>query len=703
MQNIQLISKLEVLELVRTANIDQLQHLFSGFQNQLESNHEERPLTRALEHYPSETRSGLKLARLWLERFPDSYPAHLVLGNCLVSEGWAKRGTAFADKVSDYGWQGFYDGINASWQLWLAATQLTAVPLHAWTLIGGLYRADSSFGTLAPEQGIPDESPRKPNASEIRNGHFPYWYRQAITLHPISLRARLAMLQGLESKWGGSLEAIRAFAALPHDELSDEHRRILRAEALALEGQELSCTIEDWQEDPQVQAVGEIYRQAEALDAVVGAFCFSEYFWCLGEFEKAVENYRRLIADCPDFAVHILALGECFSNWPGHENEAAGFYEQAAALGHLPAIRRLGSTYRAGEYGCPKDAERAIACFEQAFSEGDLESGVYLASVLHEQGDERYKKIWKELAEQKQPFGLVRMADMHLNRRGELEYDFDKGHAYLIEGMHVGSAQALYLLGVRFLDGETVIGEEGALLPGNGQPSDIELAEGFSLVQRSAQLGYARAMGFLGRCYEQGWGVDVDQATACDWFCRCADEDPDDALQYNIDAFIALFETGDKSADSMNRAAQYLHRAANGPERAGLYRLAYELMEGNFAYDESGELKPHQKRCDTRNQALALSFYEEAAELGQEVAMHNLGVHYEKNHPEKAFRYYKMAAESDFAMSQRALGICYFKGQGVAKDKALALEWFEKALENGDPHAEVWIKKANSFWSRLFG
>lgn len=56
MQNIQLISKLEVLNLVREANIEQLQRDFSGFQQQLETDQAELPLTRALLHYPSETR-----------------------------------------------------------------------------------------------------------------------------------------------------------------------------------------------------------------------------------------------------------------------------------------------------------------------------------------------------------------------------------------------------------------------------------------------------------------------------------------------------------------------------------------------------------------------------------------------------------------------------------------------------------------------
>ena len=131
--------------------------------------------------------------------------------------------------------------------------------------------------------------------------------------------------------------------------------------------------------------------------------------------------------------------------------------------------------------------------------------------------------------------------------------------------------------------------------------------------------------------------------------------------------------------------------------------VVYELMEGNFAYDESGELKPHKRPCDARNQALAVRFYEEAAELGQEVAMHNLAVYYDKSNSELAFKYYKMAAEQGFAISQRSLGICYWQGDGVAKDKVVALEWFEKALENGDSEAEYWIKKANSFWSKWFG
>ena len=51
-----------------------------------------------------------------------------------------------------------------------------------------------------------------------------------------------------------------------------------------------------------------------------------------------------------------------------------------------------------------------------------------------------------------------------------------------------------------------------------------------------------------------------------------------------------------------------------------------------------------------------------------------------KDHVE-AVKWYRKAAEQNYAEAQYNLGVCYTNGQGVAKDAVEAVKWFRKAAE----------------------
>ena len=56
--------------------------------------------------------------------------------------------------------------------------------------------------------------------------------------------------------------------------------------------------------------------------------------------------------------------------------------------------------------------------------------------------------------------------------------------------------------------------------------------------------------------------------------------------------------------------------------------------------------------------------------------------------PPKAVKWYRKAAEQDHADAQTKLGVCYFSGEGVAKDFAEAAKWYRKAAEQGHANAQ---------------
>ena len=54
----------------------------------------------------------------------------------------------------------------------------------------------------------------------------------------------------------------------------------------------------------------------------------------------------------------------------------------------------------------------------------------------------------------------------------------------------------------------------------------------------------------------------------------------------------------------------------------------------------------------------------------------------------EAVKWFRKAAEQNYARAQYNLGVCYAKGQGVAKDEAEAVKWYRKAAEQNYAEAQ---------------
>ena len=54
----------------------------------------------------------------------------------------------------------------------------------------------------------------------------------------------------------------------------------------------------------------------------------------------------------------------------------------------------------------------------------------------------------------------------------------------------------------------------------------------------------------------------------------------------------------------------------------------------------------------------------------------------------EAVKWYRKAAEQNFAAAQYNLGVCYDQGDGVAEDQVEAAKWYRKAAEQNDADAQ---------------
>src|SRR5438067_13114399 len=94
------------------------------------------------------------------------------------------------------------------------------------------------------------------------------------------------------------------------------------------------------------------------------------------------------------------------------------------------------------------------------------------------------------------------------------------------------------------------------------------------------------------------------------------------------------------------------------------------------------QLAAQQTKTDQR----PLAEVKAKAQAGDADSQVELGLRYDKgegvaqDHAE-AVKWYRKAAEQNFAGAQYSLGVCYGKGEGVAKDQVEAEKWSRKAAE----------------------
>ncbi len=297
-------------------------------------------------------------------------------------------------------------------------------------------------------------------------------------------------------------------------------------------------------------------------------------------------------------------LGSCYENgWGDNKDDgkAAKWFGHAAQLGHSKAFAKL----------------RPLA-EEKCDLEAQYQLGLCYKNGLGVQRDYSLALKWLEYAAQKLHRGALK--DLGINFSHE--------------------SQALYGLGLYFFEGR-------------GGKKDIDRA--IELFRRAAEDDNEDAKYYLGLCYKNGWGVELDRNQAVKWFS------------------VAVTQ--------------------------GQLKAFYELQ--SFATDGDAEAQCEIGDCyyyghieDVgRDLAEAVKWYTKSAEQGYAAAQYSLGECYAKNDGvvkdlEEAAKLYTKAAEQGHAAAQFELGECYLKGYGVFMDTIKGVSWLRKAAEQEYPSAQ---------------
>ena len=187
-----------------------------------------------------------------------------------------------------------------------------------------------------------------------------------------------------------------------------------------------------------------------------------------------------------------------------------------------------------------------------------------------------------------------------------------------------GNAQAQYRMGLIFEHAK------------NGVKKDIHEAVRFYML--AAGSGHVKAQVNIGMLYEKGIGVEQSDAIAVRYYTRASDQGDAKAL-FNLGM---CYKNGQGVAQNDEEAVRLFKQSASKGNTNAKFVLGVIYSKGKRVEQDAKE---------------AISFYNAAAEDGDSKAMCNLGVLYEGGMP------------------------------GVPRNDVLAVKFFEKAIENGDPNA----------------
>ncbi|HIS46343.1 MAG TPA: SEL1-like repeat protein, partial [Candidatus Scybalocola faecigallinarum] len=222
-----------------------------------------------------------------------------------------------------------------------------------------------------------------------------------------------------------------------------------------------------------------------------------------------------------------------------------------------------------------------------------------------------------------------------------------------------------------------------------GEGIGKDYSEAVYWYEKAAQKRHPYALDGLGRCYEGGYGVRKDPFKADQYFLEAVNIYRGWAEKGIGPAFGRLGEYyRDNRGVPRNPklASQYFEKARNITTWMPLYKNLKEMLEkGSPVY------------CSL-DMSLACDFSE-----GEEKISGTLGYILGKAYSTRGEKYYmesaicfRIGAEKGRGDAQLRLGECYEFGWGVEQDYAKAIQWYQKAADQGISQARerlIYVKK----------
>lgn len=315
---------------------------------------------------------------------------------------------------------------------------------------------------------------------------------------------------------------------------------------------------------------------------------------------------------------------------------------EAAKRGDAAAQNEIGVCYDKG-LGVTQDLNQAFQWYSKAAAQ-NLPLAQYNLGVCYYYGrgvESDYVKAveWlRKAANQKVAMAQYNLSVCYMNGQGVTQ-DHTMALYWLRKAVELNSPNAAYNAGMYYDHGLGV---------------EVDHEKAFSYYQKAADWGLPAAYNNLGVCYKTGKGVKQDFAKAVEMYQIGADLG-DPIAQYNLGV---SYEVGEGIEQDYEKAIYWLEKADAGGQQSA----KEHLVKARAALRYQQTTLAHQPQNTTPKQTTT-----EAPRAEQ--------TKFEKN--------IEAARKGDID-AQNAIGICYYKGDGVEQDYKKAAEWFWKSAEKGN-------------------
>ena len=387
----------------------------------------------------------------------------------------------------------------------------------------------------------------------------------------------------------------------------------------------------------------------------------------------------------PSLSVDFPDVAECFDE-----------DERWMAVQEGYAEYLLGWIHRSG-LGVAIDREKAISWIEKAAKKG-FRAAVFELAQRSGYGIDCNEFWAKKAVEYGEYDPLIRVALRYLEGHGTPE-DNEKGLSILTElaDKGIGSAQL-------------TLAE--CLIKGKNTPKDAEKA--LHYLSLAAQNGSAKLITGLGIALYKSEETEIDPDFAVKSLVLAAAAGDDEAL---VELGNLYFDGAGDMAPDQEKAFRFYRQAAEKDVPSGWELVGYCLYEGKGAPQNRQEALGCYKKATEQglynsyymmgmiygydetlfHYEKAVSCFEKSAKYGQTDAlvrlgtMHLHGVGTIPPDQQKAFHYFRQAAQADNGLGWEWVAYCHYWGYGTQQNRQKALQFYHKAAQKGSCHSQYML------------
>lgn len=407
------------------------------------------------------------------------------------------------------------------------------------------------------------------------------------------------------------------------------------------------------------------------------------------DYRTAAANFLAAAEKGNDEAQYYIGL--CYHDGKGVQkdlNKALQWLKKSAEKNNENALYQLGEWYLNGD-GVRKDTDEALKWYRKSADKGGAKAmsklGMfYYEGKLLEKDIKEAVRLWKKASDKGNDYAMSRLAYCLFNGIGiekniseairlcrkTLEnsarnYSVEKQlNKYVelqkaLEAANNGDVNAIMKLAYAYEDGET--GPINDFNLGKGVEKDLkESAKWYHL---AADKGDAEAMKRLGKFYVLGYGVEIDTNAAIKWYRKALDN----GVTYDRNEI-------EKKIDALTKYTKAVE-ASNKGDAAAMCEIGDNFLNKEFGWIKSLSSGPD---CEKE----ALEWYRKAADKGSGEAMFKIGKCRYNVSDKEAFEWFQKSAEKGYPDAIRKIADSYLNGKGVEADLKEAAKWYRLIPED---------------------